>query len=216
MQSLHLDADNPAAPLVVRDAPPASPGPHDVRVRVHAVSLNRRDLMIRAGTYPVPLTPGVVPVSDGAGEVIEVGHAVTRAVLTSEPRDVSFLFFLSYLRWGKGLESLISIKDGAQQNRFVGGAQQISQRLAERVAPRVVLDCPVHQIEQLADGVIVRSERGAWHARLAIVALPPVLAGRIHYSAALPARRDQITARMLVRFALATPSWPCRRRSRGE
>ena len=26
---------------------------------------------------------------------------VTRAVLTSEPRDVSFLFFLSYLRWGK-------------------------------------------------------------------------------------------------------------------
>jgi monoamine oxidase len=122
--------------------------------------------------------------------------AVTRAVLTSEPRDVSFLFFLSYLRWGKGLESLISIKDGAQQNRFVGGAQQISQRLAERVAPRVVLDCPVHQIEQLADGVIVRSERGAWHARLAIVALPPVLAGRIHYSAALPARRDQITARM--------------------
>ncbi len=48
--------------------------------------------------------------------------AVTRAVLTSEPRDVSFLFFLSYLRWGNGLESLISIKGGAQQERFVGGA----------------------------------------------------------------------------------------------
>ncbi|KQU67331.1 hypothetical protein ASE08_16355 [Rhizobacter sp. Root16D2] len=49
-----------------------------MRVRVRAVSLNRRDLMIRAGTYPVPLTPGVVPVSDGAGEVVEVGAAVTR------------------------------------------------------------------------------------------------------------------------------------------
>lgn len=122
--------------------------------------------------------------------------AVTRAVLTSEPRDVSFLFFLSYLRWGKGLESLISIKGGAQQERFVGGAQQISQRLAERLAPRVVLDCPVREIEQSADGVVVRADRGACRAKLAIVALPPVLAGRIHYSAALPARRDQITARM--------------------
>ena len=109
---------------------------------------------------------------------------------------MSFLFFLSYLRWGNGLESLISIKGGAQQERFVGGAQQISQRLAERFAPRVVLDCPVREIEQSADGVIVRGERGACRARLAIVALPPVLAGRIHYSAALPARRDQITARM--------------------
>lgn len=78
MRSLHLDADNPAAPLVARDAPRAPLGPTALRVRVHAVSLNRRDLMIRAGTYPVPLTPGVVPVSDGAGEVIEVGPAVTR------------------------------------------------------------------------------------------------------------------------------------------
>jgi NADPH:quinone reductase-like Zn-dependent oxidoreductase len=78
MRSLHLDADNPAAPLIARDMPRASLGPNDVRVRVQAVSLNRRDLMIRAGTYPVPLAPGVVPVSDGAGEVVEVGRAATR------------------------------------------------------------------------------------------------------------------------------------------
>lgn len=78
MRSLHLDADHPAAPLVARDTPRAPLGPNDVRVRVQAVSLNRRDLMIRAGTYPVPLTPGVVPVSDGAGEVVEAGAAVTR------------------------------------------------------------------------------------------------------------------------------------------
>ena len=38
---------------------------------------------------------------------------VTRAVLTSEPRDVSFLYFLNYLRSGQGLESLISIRGGA-------------------------------------------------------------------------------------------------------
>src|SRR5690606_13206600 len=58
--------------------------------------------------------------------------AACRAVLTSEPRDVSLLYFLSYLRWGEGLETLISIPRGAQQDRFAGGAQQISQHLAER------------------------------------------------------------------------------------
>ena len=122
--------------------------------------------------------------------------AITRAVLTSEPRDVSFLFFLSYLRWGNGLERLISIKGGAQQERFVGGAQQISERLADALAPRVVLSAPVRTIEQDAGGVTVRGDAGAYRARYAIVAVPPLLAGRIHYAAALPDRRDQLTARL--------------------
>jgi len=51
-------------------------GPDDVRVRVRAVSLNFRDLMVarRAQTMKAP----IVPASDGAGEVIAVGSAVTR------------------------------------------------------------------------------------------------------------------------------------------
>jgi monoamine oxidase len=131
--------------------------------------------------------------SAGARLFVDV---VTRAVLTSEPRDVSFLFFLSYLRWGNGLERLISIEGGAQQERFIGGAQQISDRLAAELAPRVVLDAPVRAIEQGDDGAVVRSDRGTYRARRVIVAVPPLLAGRIHYTAAMPAKRDQLTARM--------------------
>ncbi len=122
--------------------------------------------------------------------------AVCRAVLTCEPRDVSFLFFLSYLRWGEGLETLISIPKGAQQDRFVGGAQQLSTRLAERIAPRVVLNAPVRAIEQDSQGVTIRSDAGTFQASYSIIALPPVLAGRIDYAAPLPARRDQLAARM--------------------
>jgi monoamine oxidase len=122
--------------------------------------------------------------------------AVCRAVLTTEPRDVSLLYFLSYLRWGEGLETLISIPRGAQQDRFVGGAQQISQRLAESLAANVLLDSPVHAIEQDADGVTIRAERATVRARRAIIALPPALAGRIHYTAPLPAQRDQLCSRM--------------------
>src|SRR5262249_31057798 len=73
---------------------------------------------------------------------------------------------------------------------------QISQRLAQGLAASVVLEAPVRAIEQDSQGVLVRSDAGAFAARYAIVAVPPVLAGRIHYAAALPADRDQLTARM--------------------
>ncbi len=121
---------------------------------------------------------------------------VVRAVFTSEPRDLSFLYFLSYLKSGYGLESLISIAGGAQESRFIGGAQQIAVRMAEKLGDRVVLDCPVWSVEQTADGVTLRTKRGTFRAGYLIVAVPPLLAGRIHYAAPLSVRRDQLASRM--------------------
>jgi NADPH:quinone reductase-like Zn-dependent oxidoreductase len=54
------------------------PGPHDIVVRVRAASLNKRDVFILDGTYPIRPRAGVVPLSDGAGEVTAVGDQVTR------------------------------------------------------------------------------------------------------------------------------------------
>lgn len=55
------------------------PGPHHACVQVRAVSLNYRDLQIVEGRYArPPLKPNLVPLSDGAGEVVEVGPGVTR------------------------------------------------------------------------------------------------------------------------------------------
>jgi NADPH:quinone reductase-like Zn-dependent oxidoreductase len=48
---------------------------HEVRVRMRAVALNHRDLMLARGTSGVPGCT-VVPASDGAGEVVEVGAGV--------------------------------------------------------------------------------------------------------------------------------------------
>jgi NADPH:quinone reductase-like Zn-dependent oxidoreductase len=53
-------------------------GTGEVRVRVHAVSLNYRDLMVASGNYLVDVDDPVIPCSDGAGEVLEVGHGVNR------------------------------------------------------------------------------------------------------------------------------------------
>jgi NADPH:quinone reductase-like Zn-dependent oxidoreductase len=50
----------------------------EVRVRVHAVSLNYRDLMVARGNYLVNVDDPIIPCSDGAGEVLAVGPGVTR------------------------------------------------------------------------------------------------------------------------------------------
>lgn len=51
--------------------------PDEVRVRVKAVSLNFRDLMVADGQYLVAAGEALAPCSDAAGEVIETGSAVT-------------------------------------------------------------------------------------------------------------------------------------------
>lgn len=47
-------------------------------VRIHAVSLNYRDLAILKGNYPATVLPRGIPGSDCAAEVIAIGTAVTQ------------------------------------------------------------------------------------------------------------------------------------------
>ena len=63
--------------LTAVDRPSPTAGPGTVTVRVRAVSLNYRDLMITRGVYNPKMPLPRVPCSDGAGEVIAVGSGVT-------------------------------------------------------------------------------------------------------------------------------------------
>jgi NADPH:quinone reductase-like Zn-dependent oxidoreductase len=58
-----------------RDIP--SPGPGEVLVRLRAVSLNYRDLLVIQGKYNPRMALPRVPVSDGAGEIAALGEGVT-------------------------------------------------------------------------------------------------------------------------------------------
>ena len=60
--------------LVDREEPTAGPG--QVVVRMRAASLNYRDLMVVRGQYNPRMPLPRVPLSDGAGEVVEVGPGV--------------------------------------------------------------------------------------------------------------------------------------------
>jgi NADPH:quinone reductase-like Zn-dependent oxidoreductase len=78
MRSYRLNEPGSLDSIRPRDEETPAPGPAQILVRTRAASINRRDLLIAAGRYPLPSRPGVVPLSDGAGEVVAAGDSVTR------------------------------------------------------------------------------------------------------------------------------------------
>ncbi|CAN7515924.1 zinc-dependent alcohol dehydrogenase family protein [Rhizobacter sp. LjRoot28] len=65
--------------LELGETPTPKPGPGELLVKVGAVSLNFRDKAIVDGIYEPHLVPKpLIPVSDAAGSVVEVGDGVTR------------------------------------------------------------------------------------------------------------------------------------------
>jgi NADPH:quinone reductase-like Zn-dependent oxidoreductase len=71
-------ADQQGYKLELKDASVRAPGAHEVLIRVHAVSLNRRDVLLMRGQYPIAPRESLVPLSDGAGEIAAIGPGVTR------------------------------------------------------------------------------------------------------------------------------------------
>ena len=121
------------------------------------------------------------------------------AVWAVEPADVSLLHVLFYTHSAGGFDLLLDAEGGAQQDRFVGGSQLISIRLAEALGGDggVHLSQPVTRIEQGGGRVTVTAGTGLTATgKLVIVALPPTLTSRIAYDPPLPGHRDQLTQRM--------------------
>src|SRR5687767_5051210 len=64
--------------LVFTSRPDRAPGPHEVVVRLKALSLNYRDHLVIDGVGRWRPTEPRIPVSDGVGIVVGTGSAVTR------------------------------------------------------------------------------------------------------------------------------------------
>jgi NADPH:quinone reductase-like Zn-dependent oxidoreductase len=106
---LQKNGDGPPA-LKLVEAPVRQPGDNEVLVKVHAVSLNRRDMYMRLGQYPGPMAPNLVPLSDGAGEVIAVGSKVTRL---KKGDRVASIFFQTWLSGNPKPQDMGSALGGA-------------------------------------------------------------------------------------------------------
>jgi len=92
--------------LEVVEAPDPTPGPGEVLVRMRAVSLNYRDLLMVQGIYNrAPRVAAITPFSDGCGVVEAVGPDVTRV----KPGDrVATLFFQRWISGPPNLDKLTS------------------------------------------------------------------------------------------------------------
>ncbi len=121
---------------------------------------------------------------------------ITEAVFSAGPEDMSALWANFYIGAAGGLDALINVVDGAQQDRVVGGTQTIALAMARELGERIVLNSPVTEIDWDDIGVRVRADGGTVRARRAVIAVPPPLAARIRFTPGLPGDRDQLVQRM--------------------
>jgi NADPH:quinone reductase-like Zn-dependent oxidoreductase len=149
--------------LVKIERPNPKPAYRQVLVKVAACSLNFRDLGIVRGTYRMPVPDKIIPLSDGAGEVVEVGAGVKRVKVGDK---VAGCFFQ---RWAGG-EASPDVHASA-----LGGG--IDGMLAEYVVleEEGVVKIPAHL--SVEDGATLPCAAvTAWHA---LVEHGNVIAGQI-------------------------------------
>ena len=82
MKAVWYDQTGPApAVLTVGEMPTPNAGPGEVRVRLEASGVNPADVGRRVGSYRAMEFPRVIPNSDGAGIIDQIGDGVTRLAL---------------------------------------------------------------------------------------------------------------------------------------
>src|SRR5271156_6050234 len=104
---------------------------------------------------------------------------MARVTWGCEPDDVSMLHAARYARAAGGLDRMLDVENGAQQDRFSAGTQQIAEAAAAELGD---------------DGVTVTSEKGPAVAKYVVVAIPPEHWNVIEFTPALPAEHRQLPA----------------------
>ena len=118
------------------------------------------------------------------------------AMATAPATELSLLDTLFHVGAAGGFDAMLNVAGGAQQDRFIGGSQLIPLKIAEELGEAVALGSPVRAIERRSRGALVRSDEFGVEADRVIVAVAPMLAGRIAYDPPLSPQRDGLTQRM--------------------
>jgi monoamine oxidase len=118
------------------------------------------------------------------------------AIFAANLSEVSLLFALFYIRSGKDFDTLMNIKNGAQQDRFAGGADGAAKFLAKGLHKELKLNHAVSKIKQQDNHLMIEGDRFSYSAKRAILALPPAMAAKIQYSPLLPVNKLQLIQRI--------------------
>ncbi len=150
-------------------------------------------------------------------EVLSTLRGLTRGILTADAYQVSFLYFLFYMRSGDSFASQAGFGQGTTQAWTVRETMHgVAAKIGEGLKDAIVFESPVRAISQSDAGVTVESDKGKWEAEFAIVCLPPPLALRIQYTPILPPEREILLQHMpmgsVVKYWVAyeKPFWRAR------
>ncbi|MET7508055.1 flavin monoamine oxidase family protein [Streptomyces albidoflavus] len=127
--------------------------------------------------------------------------ASTRAVMTMvskvqwgcNPGEVSLLHVLRYIQAVGGLDHMLAVEGGSNQDRITETTQEIANRLAAKLGDRVVLDSRVRQISQDDDGVTVHTDSAVISAKYVISTATPEHRSYIEFLPALPEKTEGLT-----------------------
>ena len=131
---------------------------------------------------------------------------VVRSVFTAELHEISLLSFLWIVRSGDCLERLIQIERGAQEQKIIGGAMQLSEKMAEELNVR--LNAAVIKVEQVGEKYKVHTSTGdIYEGSYVISAIPQTLLNRIQFIPMLPALKFAMIQRVPVGSIIKTVSF---------
>src|ERR1700682_428624 len=118
---------------------------------------------------------------------------MARVTWGCELDEVSMLHALRYVKAAGGLDRLLDVEGGAQQDRFPAGTQQIAVRMADELGARVLVNNVVRRIHRPADGAITFPPASArLAAKAVVVAIPPAHRAAIVFEPDLPQEYGQL------------------------
>jgi monoamine oxidase len=145
---------------------------------------------------------------------VALAKLVIAALFTAEADELSLLHVLTYIRSAGEIRYLLDTAGGAQELRFVNGAQDVANRLAARLRTTATrLNAPVRRIDQTRERIQLRGDNFELEAKRVIVAVPTALGDRIIYAPVLPGYRAQMHQRMApgatikISCVYRTPFW---------
>ena len=134
----------------------------------------------------------VIP-SASARKIMDSGLKV---VFGANPEEISLLWALHYIEQSGGVMPLLETRGGAQDTRFVAGAQAVPNTLASRLRQAPHYNQPVQTVKQDDHGVVVTTPDHSWRTQQVIIAVPPALTAEMRFLPDLPSARAQLVQRM--------------------
>lgn len=100
--------------------------------------------------------------------------------------DVSLFNVMRYIKTLGGLEHMLSVEGGDQQDRILGTTHTLATGLAEPLGSRVRVNAAVRRIVMTDDGVTVHTDDQTIQARYVIVTTSPTHRSTIEFTPPLP------------------------------